>query len=112
MKIFFSLTLISFYFFGCSSSIETVGLNAEERLKYAVDLYNDEDYLSAVNEFQAIILQYPGNAIIDDAQHYLGLTRFKREEYVMAAFEFSKLIKNMPSSEFIPEAQYMLSECY
>jgi outer membrane protein assembly factor BamD len=112
MKYLFSLIIVSFYFIGCSSTLDTINLGAEERLKYAVGLYNDEDYLEAVNEFQALILQYPGNVIADDAQYYLAMTRYKREEYVMAAFEFSKLIKNMPASEFVPESQYMLAECY
>ena len=112
MKKLFLLPLLSLYFFGCSSSVDTINMSAEDRLNYAIGLYNDEDYLTAVNELQSIILQYPGNAIADDAQYYLAMTRFKREEYVMAAYEFSKLIKNMPASEFVPEAQYMLAECY
>lgn len=97
---------------GCSSSFETANLPPQERLDYAMKLYNEEDYLDAVNEFQAIILQYAGNAVSDDAQFYLAMSRYKRTEYIMAAFEFSRLIKNLPASEFVPEAQYMLAECY
>jgi outer membrane protein assembly factor BamD len=112
MKYFFSLIIISLIFAGCSTTLDTVNMSAEDRLKYAVSLYDKEEYLEAVNEFQALILQYPGNVIADDAQYYLAMTRYKREEYVMGAFEFSKLIKNMPASEFVPESQYMLAECY
>ncbi len=99
-------------FAGCSSSIDTTNMTPENRLSYAIKLYNDEDYLEAINELQALLLQYPGSSISDDAQFYLAKTRFAREEYIMAAFEFSKLIKNMPASEFVPEAQYMLADCY
>ncbi|MFO7448372.1 MAG: outer membrane protein assembly factor BamD [Ignavibacteriaceae bacterium] len=112
MKKLFFLAITSLFFWGCSSSIDTIDLSPEERLNYAMGLYNNEDYLEAVNEFQAIILQFPGNAIADDAQYYLGMTRFNREEFVMSAYEFSKLIKNMPASNFVSEAQYMLAESY
>ena len=99
-------------FEGCSSSVDTTNMTGENRLSYAISLYNDEDYLEAINELQAILLQYPGSSISDDAQFYLAKTRFARKEYIMAAFEFSKLIKNMPASEFVPESQYMLADCY
>jgi outer membrane protein assembly factor BamD len=96
----------------CSSSIETSDLGPEERLKYATKLYEDEDYQEAATEFEAIMLQYPGSMIVDDAQYYLALCRHQREEYILGAYEFSKLIKNMPASEFVPEAQFMLAESY
>ncbi len=104
------LFLIVFY--GCSSGVDTTNMTGQNRLSYAISLFNDEDYLEAINELQAILLQYPGSAISDDAQFYLAKSRFAREEYIMAAFEFSKLIKNMPASEFVPESQYMLADCY
>jgi outer membrane protein assembly factor BamD len=97
---------------GCSGSFDTANMGPDDRLKHAQQLYNDEDYQEAVGEFQNIILQFPGNAVVDDAQYYLGLTRFKRSEFILSAFEFSKLIKNMPASEFVSDAQYMLAESY
>ena len=112
MKYFFYALIIAGIFAGCSSSVDTINLPAEERLAYAVKIYEDEDYEEAVNEFQAIVLQYPGNAVVDDAQYYLGQTRFRRDEYILAAYEFSKLVKNMPASGFVPDAQFMLAECY
>ena len=113
MKYLLFIPILFFIVFaGCSSSIDTTNMSAQDRLAYAIKLYNDEDYLEAVNELQAILLQYPGSTISDDAQYYLAKTRFAREEYIMAAFEFSKLIKNMPASPFVPESQFMLAECY
>ncbi len=96
----------------CSSSINTTELGPEERLNYAVSLYEEEDYEDALNEFQSLLLQYPGSIIVDDTQYYLGMTRYQRGEYIVAAYEFSKLIRNMPASEFVPKAQYMLAESY
>ncbi len=97
---------------GCGSSIDTTDMSPEERLQYAISVYNDEDYIEAQKEFEAILLQYPGSNISDDAQYYLAMTRFQKGEYILAAYEFSKLIKNMPASEFVPQAQFNLAESY
>jgi outer membrane protein assembly factor BamD len=112
MKKISGLILLLLIFFGCSSSIDTTNLGSNERLQYAVSLYNDEDYELAITELQSLLLQFPGSAIVDDAQYYLGMCRFQRGEYILSAFEFSKLIKNMPASEFVPQAQLMLAESY
>jgi outer membrane protein assembly factor BamD len=109
-----ALVLISLLltFWACSSSINTVDLSPQERLQYAISLYEDEDYVEAATEFEALLLQYPGSVIVDDAQYYLGLCRYERGEYIIAAYEFSKLIKNMPASSFVSGAQFMLAESY
>lgn len=111
MKNLLLLALLTL-FIACSSSIDTSNMTPEDRLAYAIKLYQEEDYEEAVKEFDAIILQYPGSSIMDDAQYYLALTRFQREEYILAAYQFSKLIKSMPSSEFLADAQFMLADCY
>ncbi len=112
MKKFFFLSILSLYAIGCSSTVDTLNMTPDQRLTYAKNLYNNEDYLDALNEFQSLILQYPGNSIIDDAQYYLAMTRFKRGEYIMAAYEFSRLVKNMPASQYLSDAQFMLAESY
>lgn len=97
---------------GCGSSSDFSDLTADERLSNAIKLYEDEDFEDAATEFEALLLQYPGNSIVDDAQYYLGMCKFQREEFILSAFEFSKLIKNMPASEFVADAQFMLAESY
>ena len=44
MKYFFYALIIAGIFAGCSSSVDTINLPAEERLAYAVKIYEDEDY--------------------------------------------------------------------
>ena len=112
MKNILILIILSLVIWGCGGSVDTVNMTPENRFAYGVKLYNDEDYEQAVNEFSAIVLQFPGNAIVDSAQYYTGMTRYKRKEYILAAYEFSKLIKNMLASKLISESQYMLAECY
>lgn len=111
-KILIISSLLFLIIWGCSSSIDVANLTPEDRMGNAKKLYEDEDYEEAVTEFEAIILQYPGSAIVDDAQYYLAMTRYQRKEYILAAYEFSKLIKNMPASSFVPDAQFMLAESY
>jgi outer membrane protein assembly factor BamD len=112
MKNLFILILFSLVIWGCGSSVNTVNMSPADRLSYAIKLYNDEDYEQAVNEFSSIVLQYPGNAVVDSAQYYTAMTRYKRKEFILAAYEFSKLIKSMPASKLVSESQYMLADCY
>jgi len=112
MKNILALLFVISFFFACSSTQDTTEMTPEDRLAYSIKLYEQEDSEEAVKEFEAIILQYPGSSIIDDAQYYLAMTRFQREEYILAAYQFSKLIKGMPSSEFLADAQFMLADCY
>lgn len=104
------LTIV--FFSGCSSSVDTSQFTAEEYFNYALGLYNDEDYEVAVKEFQNITLQFPGSAVYDDAQYYLGMTYFQREQFLLAAYEFSKLIRNTQASPFVQDSQFMLAESY
>ncbi|NMB80521.1 MAG: outer membrane protein assembly factor BamD [Ignavibacteria bacterium] len=104
--------LIVLFFTACSSSVDTSQFTPEEYFNYVMQLYNEEDYELAVNEFQNIILQYPASSVSDDAQYYLGMTYFKRSQFLLAAYEFSKLIRNTPASPFVPESQFMLAESY
>ena len=106
------LTSILLLLWGCSSTRDLSNLSPDDRLNYALALFQDEDYEEAATEFEALLLQYPGSSIVDDAQYHLGMCRFYREEYILAAYEFSKLIKNMPASEFVANAQFMLAESY
>jgi outer membrane protein assembly factor BamD len=112
MKNIIALVFIALFIFACSSTKDTTNMTPEERLAYAINLYQNEDSEEAIKEFEAIILQYPGSSIMDDAQYYLAMTRYQREEYILAAYQFSKLIKSMPSSEFLANSQFMLAECY
>lgn len=112
MKNFLLIFISALFICGCASTVDTTNMPADERLKYAISLYDDESYDVAIPELEAILLQFPGNEVIDDAQFYLGKCRFMRKEYILAAFEFSRLIRNMPSSELVPESQYHLAESY
>jgi len=98
---------------GCGSSEETVqSISVEDRFAHAKALFDDRDYLDAVNEFTVITLQYQGSAHAADAQFYLGECRFQREEYLLASFEYGVVKRNYPASARVPEAQYKLALSY
>lgn len=96
----------------CSSSEETFTSNAEERFKIAMDKFQDEDYLEALEDFKIVTLQFLGSTLADDAQYYMAECRFKREEYVLASYEYELLLKTMPTSEFVSRARFQRALCY
>lgn len=100
------------FFDGCGSSEPTVTLAADERFQKAKALFDEEEYLEAINEFTIVTLQFQGSEYADDAQFYLGECRFRRGEYLLAAYEYSTLKRNWPASALIPEAQYKLALSY
>jgi outer membrane protein assembly factor BamD len=93
---------------GCSSKETTTNLTAEERFQKAKALFDNEDYLEAINEFTIITLQYQGSAVAGDAQFFLAECRFKRGEFLLASYEYQTLRRNMPASPRVPEAMYKL----
>ena len=112
IKYLFVILLIAIIGMGCSGRSPEPTWKAEEYFDYARELYDDEDYYDATNEFTIIILRYAGSSVADSAQYYLGLSHYNLEEYIISAAEFSKLIANMPQSPLVPDAQYMLGMSY
>jgi outer membrane protein assembly factor BamD len=97
---------------GCGSSEVTASIPVEERFRNAKALFDDEDYLPAINEFTVITLQHQGSAYADSAQFFLGECRFRRGEYLVAATEYGYLRRSFPASPLLPEAQYKLALSY
>jgi len=103
---------VCFGVLACGSGNGISELSVEERFERAKALFQEEQFLEAVNEFNIITLQYQGSAVADDAQFYLGECRFERGEYLLAAFEYEQLKRNTPASPLVPEGQYKLALCY
>jgi outer membrane protein assembly factor BamD len=97
---------------GCSSSETTESSSPEIRFNQAKKLFDDREYLDAINEFTVVTLQYSGSAFASEAQFYIGECRFNRGEYLLAAFEYNQLKRNYPASPRVPEAQYKLALSY
>lgn len=97
---------------GCGSSDITTSIPVEERFRHAKALFDDEDYLPAINEFTVITLQHQGSAYSDSAQFFLAECRFRRGEYLVAATEFGYLRRSYTASPLAAEAQYKLALSY
>ncbi|MBP1653799.1 MAG: uptake lipoprotein [Bacteroidetes bacterium] len=96
----------------CSSSPDIANPTVEQRFNRAKELFDDGDYLEAINEFTVITLQYQGSAFAADAQYYLGECRFEREEYILSAFEYSVVRTSYPASPRVPDAHYKMALSY
>ena len=106
------VVVLALIWIGCSGKSPESTWTSEEYYRYAKELYDDEDYFDATNEFTVVILRYPGSSVADSAQYYLGMSHYALEEYIISGAEFSKLVNNMPLSPLVPDAQYMLGMSY
>lgn len=112
IKTIFIGILAIIIFIGCGGPKPESSWTAAEYFKYALHMYEDEDYFEAVNEFTVITLRYPGSVYSDSAQFYLGMCHFNMDEFIISAAEFNKLVEEMSRSPLVPDAQYMLAESY
>jgi outer membrane protein assembly factor BamD len=106
------LFLVVAFVSGCGSSEPTEQLSAEKRFAVGMRLFNNGDYLDAIEEFRIITLQFQGSGVADGAQYYLAECRYMREEFILAAYEYDQLVRTMPSSPYVSKARYKRALCY
>jgi outer membrane protein assembly factor BamD len=113
-NVFFAALLVvtSLSIISCSASEETAIMPVEERYAKAKALFDDEEYLEAIEEFKVITVQFQGSEFGDDAQYYLAECRFIRGEYILASAEYDNLVRLMPGSQFVNIARYKRAESY
>lgn len=104
--------LATLMFVGCTGKKPQADWTAEEYFHYALEKYEDENYLEAVNDLTVVVLRFAGSSVADSAQFYLGNCHFKMDEFIISAAEYSKLLTDMAQSPLVEEAQYMLAESY
>lgn len=106
------ILLVLLFIWGCGSSEPPMQLSAEKRFSLGMKLFNNEDYLDAIEEFKIVTLQFQGSTVADAAQYYLAECRFKREEYILAAYEYEMLVRTMPTSQYVSKARFKRALCY
>lgn len=97
---------------GCGSGGEVATGTPESRFANAKQLFDDGDYLEAINEFTALTLQFQGSAVAADAQFYLGECRYERQEWLLSAYEFSVFKRSYAANPRVADAQYRLAMSY
>jgi outer membrane protein assembly factor BamD len=115
MRAFYAITLlliVSLAINGCSGDDAVRESTAEHRFGLAMEEYNDENYLDALQHFDVIRLQFPGSSVSDSARFYSGMSRYHREEFLLASYEFNQVRLGAPSSALLSDAQYMYAMSY
>lgn len=77
-----------------------------------MEKYQNEKYLDAVELFQLIVYNHPGESLVDTAQYYLAMSYHGNEDYILARVEFNRLLLNYPSSDFAVRSQFMKAVCF
>jgi len=98
--------------FNCAGTKPQADWSASQYYHYARQLFDDEEYYDATNEFTVVVLRYAGTSVADSAQFYLAKSHFMMDEYLIAAVEYEKLINTMSRSPLVPESQFELAESY
>ena len=96
----------------CGGNKARLNMGTEERFALAMKLFNKKDYFEARTQFRIIILNAPGNTIVDQAQFYLAECHYEMDEFILAKSEYERLLKLYPRSAFLDDAQYKLALCY
>lgn len=118
MRLRFATLLVCFVAFvifinaGCSTPPEPGGLPADQLYELGMEMYQHGKFVRALEYFQTIVYNYPGESVVDSAQYYLAMSYFGNEEYVLAEREFNRLQLNYPSSPFTVNAQFMRAVCF
>ncbi len=97
---------------GCGGRINMALLDSRELFDLGMEKYEKRKHLDAIEAFQTVIFNYPGESLVDTAQYYLGLTYYDRRDYVLAKVEFNRLLINYPASAYASHAQLMRAVCF
>jgi outer membrane protein assembly factor BamD len=93
---------------GCGGgSASLANLSSEQLYTLAREKYDNEKYTQAIEAFQQLVYNFPGQSIVDTAQYYLAMSYFGNEAYELAAVEFNRLLINYPASAYATQAQLM-----
>lgn len=106
------LILFSAILINCAGNKPQADWSGSQYFHYALNLFEDEDYYEAANEFTVVVLRYAGTSVADSAQYYLAESHYMMEEYLIAAVEYQKLITSMSHSPLVALAQFKLADSY
>ncbi|MCB2201858.1 outer membrane protein assembly factor BamD [bacterium] len=96
---------------GCGGRQSLSNLTARELYTEGLQRYNDHKYAYAIEYFQTIVFNFPGESLVDTAQYYLALSYLGNKDYKLASVEFNRLIQNYPLSVYATHSQFMTAVC-
>ena len=121
MKTIFSLfnflmILIFLIVFSCSSKkieqIEYVEREVDEIYNSAIDLMNNEKFISAAEEFNEVERQHPYSIWATRAQIMSAYVKYKVQDYDIAIGAAQRYIDLHPGADDVDYAYYLIALCY
>ena len=121
MKTIFSLfnflmILIFLIVFSCSSKkieeIEYVEREVDEIYNSAIDLMNNERFISAAEEFNEVERQHPYSIWATRAQIMSAYVKYKIQDYDIAIGAAQRYIDLHPGADDVDYAYYLIALCY
>ncbi len=95
---------------GCSGTVKR--LSAKEYYSQAAEAFTREDYLTAADNYQELLDQYPLNPYAEEAQLKIAYSRYLDKKYTEALGSFSDFERSYPSSSYLPFVQYYRGMSY
>ncbi len=112
----FFMILIFLIVFSCSSKkieeIEYVEREVDEIYNSAIDLMNNEKFISAAEEFNEVERQHPYSIWATRAQIMSAYVKYKVQDYDMAIGAAQRYIDLHPGADDVDYAYYLIALCY
>ena len=112
----FLMILIFLLVFSCSSKkieeIEYVEREVDEIYNSAIDLMNNEKFISAAEEFNEVERQHPYSIWATRAQIMSAYVKYKVQDYDMAIGAAQRYIDLHPGADDVDYAYYLIALCY
>jgi tol-pal system protein YbgF len=86
--------------------------SAHERYGAALRMFNDNNFESALTEFQSLERDDPNGTYISNYKYWEGECYYGEKRYNMALQTFGTMLSQYPNSAKAPAAQFKIGECY
>lgn len=74
-------------------------------------LFHQKRYRQAEEKFQAFVARYPSSELTDNAQFWIGESRYARKDYAGALEAFSATVADYPGGNKVPDALLKAGKC-
>jgi outer membrane protein assembly factor BamD len=96
----------------CASSQPFVGMEPEEVYVTGLQAYLAEDWDTAIDAFERLLVASPNFPQAADARLNLARAHFQREEYISAAAEFERFLQRHPGHDQVAQASIGMCRSY
>jgi len=96
---------------GCNSATRVQSQDPNFRFTRGKEYFEQGKYYKAIDDFNFVVLNNPGDTRADDAQLFIADAHYEVKEYMVAASEYRRLIQKYPESALVEQARYKLGLC-